>query len=132
MPHLRGLRAEKGGGRLFLLSLSILDRDPSGGSATVRDPREGARRHPAESRAGGRLSFEKTLPAAAGRARVRPDPRVHRVPPPPLSGSRLPSAAAPSLPAPGGGDAAAASPVDSCSLTGEPGSGGTFGGRAAA
>lgn len=65
-----------------------------------------------------------------GQAPVRPDPRVHRAPPPPLSASRLPSALAPSQPAPGGGDAASATapPVASFSLTGEPGGGGTFGG----
>lgn len=75
---------------------------------------------------------EGTRPAEARRARVRRDPRVHRALPPPLSASRLPSARAPSLPALGGGDAAsaAASPVASFSLTGEPGGGGTFGARA--
>ena len=72
---------------------------------------------------------EETLPASARRARVRPNPRVHRAPPPPLSASRLPSARAPSPQASGGGDVvSAASPVASFSLTGETGGGGTFGG----
>lgn len=96
MPHLSGLKAEKGGGRLFLLPSYLGNRDPSvGGGGTVRDSRGWREETWRCARRDGRLSRERILVAGAGKPRVRPDPRVHRAAPPPLPPVPSPGPASP-------------------------------------
>lgn len=133
MPHLRGLGIREGQWASFpSLPFHPGDRDPSGSRGeTVRGPRcgrEGVLRGAGQvadpPAAGPRGMWPRRAGPPRSQSAPRPAPSPLPVPPP---------ESPPPLPAPGGGDAAAAaSPVASFSLTGEPGGGGTFGGRASA
>lgn len=118
LPLPRGLGAERGDGRLSFSP-----------SPSWRQRSEWRRQNcGSPERRAGRGRRTETLPQGPSRRTPgEPDPPRSQGAPRPD-----PSPRAPSLPAPGGGDAAsaAAPPVASFPLTGEPGVGGTFVGRA--
>lgn len=119
-----GSQSQAGGsGRPPLLSI-LEQGSECGFGDSVRTRRRGG--------TGGRGQSGDPRRSLRARVRARPDPSVHRGPPPPRRPAPPPAPAPsfrpsfpPSLPRPGGGDAAAArSSRGSLSLTGEPGGGG--------